>query len=267
MNKNLTVEIMKIFLLPVLLILWVLPAASQDDPNTILSKMDQVMFSPKDRSGNLTMILVDKDGSEKIREATFLQKGTDKKTLPLHQTRIAGRNCLTFAAGRCNVVVHACFGTAQKKYPSYREAQAFTGTDFAYEDMALSSYSERFTPSIQSTGANDYVLELNPKSNKSIYSKILVRVDKTNGYPIWMKYYNAQGRMFKEATYTYEKVGKYWNASEVVMKDLEKNHSTIVRMKNVKFDQGLSDDIFTVEKMKKVGLRSNQFDEVDHKSL
>jgi outer membrane lipoprotein-sorting protein len=65
-----------------------------------------------------------------------------------------------------------------------------------------------------------------------------------------MKYYNAQGRMFKEATYTYEKVGKYWNASEVVMKDLEKNHSTIVRMTNVKFDQGLSDDIFTVEKMK-----------------
>jgi outer membrane lipoprotein-sorting protein len=250
MNKNLTVEIMKIFLLPVLLILWVLPAASQDDPNAILSKMDQVMFSPKDRSGNLTMILVDKDGSEKIREATFLQKGTDKKlyryTKPESQAGIASLSL----PGDVMWLYMPALGQP-KKVSILSRSQAFTGTDFAYEDMALSSYSERFTPSIQSTGANDYVLELNPKSNKSIYSKILVRVDKTNGYPIWMKYYNAQGRMFKEATYTYEKVGKYWNASEVVMKDLEKNHSTIVRMKNVKFDQGLSDDIFTVEKMKK----------------
>jgi outer membrane lipoprotein-sorting protein len=250
MNKNLTVEIMKIFLLPVLLVLWVLPAASQDDPNTILSKMDQVMFSPKDRSGNLTMILVDKDGSEKIREATFLQKGTDKKlyryTKPESQAGIASLSL----PGDVMWLYMPALGQP-KKVSILSRSQAFTGTDFSYEDMSLTSYSERFTPSIQSTGANDYVLELNPKSNKSIYSKILVRVDKTNGYPIWMKYYNAQGRMFKEATYTYEKVGKYWNASEVVMKDLEKNHSTIVRMKNVKFDQGLSDDIFTVEKLKK----------------
>jgi outer membrane lipoprotein-sorting protein len=57
--------------------------------------------------------------------------------------------------------------------------------------------------------------------------------------------------MFKEATYTYEKIGKYWNAAEVVMKDLEKNHSTKIRLTNIKFDQGLSDDIFTVENMKK----------------
>jgi outer membrane lipoprotein-sorting protein len=65
-----------------------------------------------------------------------------------------------------------------------------------------------------------------------------------------MKFYNLQGRMFKEATYTYEKIGKYWNAKEVVMKDLEKNHSTTIRLSDIKFDQGLSDDIFLVEKMK-----------------
>jgi outer membrane lipoprotein-sorting protein len=171
MNKNLTVEIMKIFLLPVLLILWVLPAASQDDPNTILSKMDQIMFSPKDRSGNLTMILVDKDGSEKIREATFLQKGTDKKlyryTKPESQAGIASLSL----PGDVMWLYMPALGQP-KKVSILSRSQAFTGTDFAYEDMALSSYSERFTPSIQSTGANDYVLELNPKSNKSIYSKI-----------------------------------------------------------------------------------------------
>ena len=55
--------------------------------------------------------------------------------------------------------------------------------------------------------------------------------------------------MFKEATYTYEKIGKYWNASEVIMKDFDKKHSTIIQLKDMKFDQGLSDDLFLVEKM------------------
>ena len=75
-------------------------------------------------------------------------------------------------------------------------------------------------------------------------------MDKTNSYPIWMKFYNEQKRMFKEATYTYEKIGKYWNAKEVVMKDIEKSHSTKIKLSDMKFDQGLSDDIFLVENMK-----------------
>jgi outer membrane lipoprotein-sorting protein len=65
-----------------------------------------------------------------------------------------------------------------------------------------------------------------------------------------MEYYDVTGKKFKEATYRYEKVGQYWNASEVVMKDLEKNHSTKILISEVKFDQGLSDDLFLVEKMK-----------------
>ncbi len=66
-----------------------------------------------------------------------------------------------------------------------------------------------------------------------------------------MKFYNVQGRMFKEATYKFEKAGKDWNAKEIVMKDLEKNHSTTIKLSDIKFDQGLSDDLFKVENMKK----------------
>ena len=81
-------------------------------------------------------------------------------------------------------------------------------------------------------------------------SKIILRINKTYGYPISMEYYNVMGKKFKVANYTYEKIGEYWNAAEVVMKDLEKNHSTKIRLWDIKFDQGLKDDIFTVEKLK-----------------
>jgi outer membrane lipoprotein-sorting protein len=240
---------MKSFLFPIFFILCILSVSGQEDPAAILAKLDKILFSPKDKSGTIQIILIEKDGSEKVREAAMFQKGPDKKlyryTKPESQAGIATLSL----PGDVMWMSMPAF-QSPKKISLLSRSQAFTGTDFSYEDMATTPYSDRFTATIISTGANDYVLELNPISNKSIYSKILLRVDKTNGYPIWMKYYNVQGRMFKEADYTYEKIGKYWNASEVLMKDLEKDHSTKIKLTDVKFDQGLSDDIFKVENLK-----------------
>jgi outer membrane lipoprotein-sorting protein len=224
--------------------------ASAQDAKTILANMDKIMFSAKDRSGKVTIILTEKDGSEKVREAEMFQKGADLKlyryTKPESQAGIA---TLSLPDGVMWMAMPAF--EKPKRISMLSKSQSFTGTDFSYEDMATTPYSDRFTSKITSTGADDYLLELIPISGKSNYSKIILRVNKTNGYPIWMKFYNLQGRMFKEATYTYEKIGKYWNASEIVMKDLEKNHSTTIKLHDTKFDQGLSDDIFKVENMKK----------------
>jgi outer membrane lipoprotein-sorting protein len=129
-------------------------------------------------------------------------------------------------------------------------SQSFTGTDFSYEDMATTPYSDRYTPKLIKTETNSYVIELIPKSDKSKYSKVIATVDKANGYPIRLEYYNNRGQKFKEATYRYEKIGTYWNAAEVIMTDLEKDHKTKILLSDVKFDQGLSEDLFLVEKLK-----------------
>ncbi len=240
---------MRIILLFTILILGIQIALAQD-AQAILAAMDKIMFLSKDKSGKVTIILTDKDGNEKVREAEMFQKGPDKKlyryTKPESQAGIA---TLSLPDGVMWMAMPAF--EKPKRISMLSKSQSFTGTDFSYEDMATTPYSDRFTSKITSTGADDYLLDLIPISGKSNYSKIILRVNKTNGYPIWMKFYNLQGRMFKEATYTYEKIGNYWNAKEVVMKDLEKNHSTTIRLTDVKFDQGLSDDIFKVENLKK----------------
>ncbi|WP_340112389.1 outer membrane lipoprotein-sorting protein [Maribellus mangrovi] len=240
---------MKYLFASLFLVIYMLPAMAQDDAKAILEKMDKVMFSAKDRVGTITITLVDKNGDEKVREAEIFQKGTDKKlyryTKPESQAGIA---TLSLPGGVMWMSMPAF--AKPKKISLLSKSQSFTGTDFSFEDMNISSYSDNFTPSMESVGKNDYVLLLIPKDEKSIYSKVLLRVDKANGYPIWMKYYNRQGRMFKDASYKYEKVGNYWNAKEVIMKDLEKEHSTIINLSRIKFDQGLSDDIFDVENMK-----------------
>lgn len=238
----------KLFIL-VLFVQCIFSAGAQD-AKTILANMDNLMFSAKDRSGKVTIILTEKDGSEKVREAEMFQKGTDLKlyryTKPESQAGIA---TLSLPDGVMWISMPAF--EKPKRISMLSKSQSFTGTDFSYEDMATTPYSDRFTCKLTSTGADDYLLDLIPITGKSNYSKIILRVNKTNGYPIWMKFYNVQGRMFKEATYKFEKAGKYWNAKEIVMKDLEKNHSTTIKLSDIKFDQGLSDDLFKVENMKK----------------
>ncbi len=102
------------------------------DANDLLKKMDNIMFSPKDKTARMKMILTnEKSGKEKIREAELLQKGTNKKlfryTAPENQAgfkwlqEVAASGCTavghgpsesrnTFAAGRAGVIFEGPWG-------------------------------------------------------------------------------------------------------------------------------------------------------------
>lgn len=218
------------------------------DANDILSKMDNLMFSAKDRQGKVKIILTNKSGKEKIREAEMMQKGTDKRlyryTAPESQAGIA---TLSLPDGIMWLYMPA-FGKP-KKISLLAKSQAFTGTDFSYKDMTVDSYSKNYTPKLIDNTGNVYILELTPKSDKSDYSKIVISIDKTNYHPVLMEYYKRD-KKFKQAIYKYKQEGNYWYAEEVIMTDLRKNHSTKITLEDMKFDQGLSDDEFTVEKLK-----------------
>jgi hypothetical protein len=65
-----------------------------------------------------------------------------------------------------------------------------------------------------------------------------------------MEYYDKGNKKTKEAAYQFEKIGKYWNAKEIKMTDLKKKHKTKMIMSNVKYDIGLTDEDFSVRKLK-----------------
>lgn len=217
------------------------------DAQALLGNMDKVMFSAKDKQGIVQIILTNRQGKEKVREAVFMQKG-DKSlyryTKPESQAGIA---TLSLPDGVMWLYMPA-FGKP-KKISLLAKSQAFTGTDFSYEDMSTLPYSERYTPKLLKTEADSYVLELTPKADNSKYSKIVLKMDKENYYPIKMEYYSRNGEKFKEASYVYEKVGDYWNAKQVIMVDLNKQHMTKILLTDVKFNQGIPDDVFTVENL------------------
>jgi outer membrane lipoprotein-sorting protein len=115
--------------------------------------------------------------------------------------------------------------------------------------MANVPYSDRFTPELISSEGEYYILRLVPGAMKSNYSKIEATISKEFYYPVQLDYFDARGKKIKVAVYKQEKTGKYWTAAEIEMTDLEKAHSTRIIVADMKFDQGLPDEMFTVEKM------------------
>ncbi|MBT3382470.1 MAG: outer membrane lipoprotein-sorting protein [Prolixibacteraceae bacterium] len=224
-------------------------SANAQDATTILKKMDDVMYSPKDMTGKTTIVLIDKAGKEKTREANVIQKGNDKRifrfTAPSSQAGIA---VLSLPDDIMYLYMPA-FGK-ERRISSSVKSQNFAGTDFSYDDMESVPYSNKYNPKYIETEGDAFVLELTPKSPKSSYSKLVVKVHKTNYYPITMEYYDKGNKKIKEATYQFEKIGEYWNAKEIKMTNLKKNHITKMLMSDVKYDQGLSDEEFTVRRLK-----------------
>jgi len=236
------------FLLALVSAVFCLNSLFAQDAATILKNMDNVMFSPKDMTGKQKIILTDKAGKQETREATMQQKGTDKRmfrfTSPASQAGIA---VLSLPNDMMYLYLPA-FGK-ERRIASSAKNQKFSGTDFSYDDMESKSYSDKYTPKLSKTETNVFVLELTPKLS-SDYSKIIVNINKTNYYPESMEYYDKGGNKIKASKYTFKKVSKYWSASEIEMTDLKTNHKTKMQMSDVKYDNGLTDNDFTIQKLK-----------------
>ena len=222
------------------------------DANTILKKVDEIMYAPKDQQLNLKIILIDKNGKEKEREALILRKGMDKAlfrfTAPESQAGIATLSL----PDKIMYLYLPAFGK-ERRINSSAKGQKFAGTDFTYEDMEQERMAEKFNATIIEETADYWKLELLPKEGiRTGYSKLLLTVDKSNYYSQKIELFDKKsGRKIKELiNIKTEQIDGYWIATEAVMKNLKTKHQTKMIMSNIKFDSGISDEEFTVRKLK-----------------
>ncbi len=121
--------------------------ANAQDASTILKRMDDVMYSPKDMTGKNKIVLIDKAGKEEVREATIQQKGNDKRmfrfTAPASQ---AGISVLSLPNDVMYLYLPA-FGK-ERRIATSAKNQNFAGTDFSYDDMESKPFSAKYTPKL-----------------------------------------------------------------------------------------------------------------------
>lgn len=226
-----------------------LTAATAQDAAYILSKMDETIFAIEDKTVNMRMVMLNqKSGKEKVKEAVLMQKGQDKKffryTAPESDAGIA-----TLALPNEEIYVYLPMFKKPKKVTNLAESGVFNNSDFSINDMANQTYSEKYVPRMLPDENGQFVLYLTPTAEKPDWNHVVVYVDQQHYYPVRFDYYNHQNEVEKQAVYQYTKVGGFWVAEQVSMQDLKKEHKTTLYMSDIQINSGLKDDIFTLENL------------------
>jgi len=212
----------------------------------ILEKVDDVINAPKDQDLKIKLVLIDKEGKEKIREMSMLQKGSDKRMVkflsPADQRGIA----FLSLPGDIMYLYLPAFKKV-RRIASHVKNTKFAGTDFTYEDMEAKRYLEKWLPELIKKEDSHYILQLNPKEGvKTDYSKLIMWVRTDNFYPTKIEHYDKGNKPYKVMVREkIEKVKEYWISKQSEMEDLKEKHKTKMLLEDVKFDSELSDEFFT----------------------
>ncbi len=226
-----------------------LPLAAQDTGLTaaqILDRVDDAINGPKDQSYTVRMVLIDKDGSQKAREAIMLQKGRDKRlvrfTSPADQRGIA----FLSLPGDVQYLYLPAFKKVRRIATSVKNT-TFAGTDFTYEDLEAVKWSEKWVPSITRRDQDTTVLELTPRPGRTAgYSKQVVTVQNESFFPVRVECYDRSGALVKLITRTDLKQAQgYWVAMTTTVEDVKKQHKSQMITSDLKLDSGIGDEKFT----------------------
>jgi len=220
-----------------------------NDAAGILKRMDEVLFAGQDQKSLITMELTDRHGNQRTRQARVWQKGDDKRlfrfTAPAAEAGIA----FLSLPDEVMYIYMPAYGR-ERRIASHVRNQRFAGTDFTYEDLEASRYSERFSAELTGEDEETYQLSLTPLPGvRSEYSRIIARINKTHGYPETMESYDRGGQKHKIARYAFEHSGDYWYTAEIEMTDLKRDHKTRMVFHEVVFDSGIDNEVFTVRNL------------------
>lgn len=222
------------------------------DAQSIVAKADDVANAPKDQTATMKMILIDKDGNEKVREITFLQKGSEKRimrfTSPADQKGIAFLSLPDDVQYLYMPAFHKV-----RRIASHVKNTKFAGTDFTYDDLSSFEYAKQYNAKQVSDDETYWVMELTPKPDvEKDYGKLIMSIRKDNYYPAKIDYYDKGGNLWKKMErQNIEKIEKYWFAKEFEISDLKEEHSTKMILSDVKFDTGISEKTFTQRYLKR----------------
>jgi outer membrane lipoprotein-sorting protein len=223
--------------------------AKAQDAATLLKKMDDVIYAPKDQKVKLKIIIYDKNGKQKIRKADSKQMGSDYRLMRF--TEPASQRGIAFLSLPNDIMyVYLPAFKKERRIAGHVKTQNFAGTDFSYEDLESKPYSEKYNPVSAKTTKDAYVLEVKPKDKNSAYSKLIITMFKNNYYPKKVEYYDKKGRLSKVMTNKkVEKIGKYWTSTDFIMENIAKKTKTEMIFENITFDNGFTKDDFSVRKL------------------
>ena len=258
-------------LLSLLSLLMVTPVVFADDPKArdIMEKVD-ARDDGDNQVSDMEMTLIDKRGKQRLRKIrTFMKdKGEDTYRLMffIHPADVKDTAFLTYDYDDPDrdddqwLYLPALHKT--KRIASSDKSGSFMGSDLNFSDMTsreLEDYDFFFKKKMEVKGKKTWLIESIPKTKKIIketgYTKSLIWVRQDNFYVIrainWVK---DGGYLKYMDVRKLEVIDGIWVGTHMVVttkKGKKTVHKTILDWNNVKFNQDLDYDLFTVRRMEK----------------
>jgi len=258
-------------LLSLLSLLMVSPVVFADDlkARDIMEKVD-ARDDGDNQVSDMEMTLIDKRGKQRLRKIRTFMKDKDEDTYRLmffiHPADVKDTAFLTYDYDDPDrdddqwLYLPALHKT--KRIASSDKSGSFMGSDLNFSDMTsreLEDYDFFFKKEMEVKGKKTWLIESIPKTKKIIketgYTKSLIWVRQDNFYVIrainWIK---DGGYLKYMDVRKLEVIDGIWVGTHMVVttkKGKKTVHKSILTWNNVKFNQDLDYDLFTVRRMEK----------------
>lgn len=219
---------------------------------------------------DISMLLIDKHGSERVRHIKAFRKriGNSEHSVSFFTSPadIKGTGFLTVEYTSQEkdddqwLYLPALNRT--KRIPASEMSSPFMGSDFNYSDMSdsrLEDYHYSLKGETEVNGAPVWVIESEPVSDKIAedtgYKKTVSFVDKSNFIVVRAVRWTDKGNKVKYfEVKELEKIDGVWTPLAIEMTTKQSKafiHKTVFRFSNIKYNQDLDDDLFTVRRIEK----------------
>ena len=214
----------------------------------------------KDSKAECTMVLFGKGGRKRIRRFTalYLDEGSVRYTLIRFTSPkdIKGTSFLNISRADGTNVQYLYLPALRRarRISGALKGRRFVNSDFTYEDLERRD-PERDEHTLKGESSLEgrplWILESRPKPDSgSQYGLIRWWIDKAALLPVKAEFYDKRGRLIKRYTASgLEKIQGIWTAREALMEDLRKGSSTLIRIEEIRYDQGLKRDLFEVRSL------------------
>ncbi len=221
-------------------------------PEDIQSNSSMLLTNKKGKKKNLLLISRSKDDSKK-QMIWFLEPKDDYGISFLKIEKDEGDDFMNM------------WLPAFKKFrriSSQKKSDSFMGSDLSFEDMTnreVNDYQYKILNNNASCFENDeinncYILESVPNDKSSEYSKHISWIDKTSYLSYKEESYDKEDKLLKKKTIKYSVIDNYSIMDELFVENVQKNHSTLLKVSEIKINLGFKDDMFHTKTIKRMPL-------------
>ncbi len=243
-----------------LLIAAPLRAASTDttiDVSSIVKNAEKAAYySGKDGRSDARMMIVDAQGRKQMRQFTILRRDVadngDQQMMVFFERPADVKDTVFRVEKHVDLAVeddrwlYLPALDLVKRISSGDKRTSFVGSHFFYEDVSGRAISEdNFV--LQEVTEAAYILKATPKAPDTVeFAYYVVTIDKKTNLPILIDFFKANNDNYRRVeAVKVEEIQGFPTVVRSKVSDLESGAYTLMEFRNIKFDLGLVDDVFT----------------------